>query len=87
MREIIERSKARKIELEWIKEKQLERERAFEGKQFEEKDHFVTASYRRALEEKQKVLQALKAQDKKDEKQNLSDDFYRHLLKQTERKS
>ena len=79
---IIERAKARKLELEWIKERQMEKERRAEGNAFKDKDQFVTSAYKKQLEEKQKLMSALLEKDKKDQEENKSAEFYVHILKQ-----
>ena len=86
MTEIIERSKSRKLELEWSKERQLERERLLEGQTFKDKDAFVTSAYKKKLQERLLLQRELEEKDKKDASELKSEEFYLHLLKQSEPK-
>jgi coiled-coil domain-containing protein 55 len=83
MHDVIERARARRIELEWIKDRQLEKERIAEGSMFQGKDAFVTSVYKRKLEERRALLKGLEEKDKMDASEEKSSDFYRHLLRQT----
>ncbi|XP_053947905.1 nuclear speckle splicing regulatory protein 1 [Anastrepha ludens] len=84
---LMEFAERRKLENELRMERQVQKEREQEGEQFKDKESFVTASYRKKLEEMRK----LQEQEERDEyleaigdvtKQKDLDGFYRHLFEQ-----
>lgn len=87
MTSILERANARKIELEVIKEKQLEKERLAEGQLYQGKDQFITSAYKKKLEERKKTIEKLSEKDKEDANEENSDRFYAHIIEQATGKS
>ncbi|XP_036320265.1 nuclear speckle splicing regulatory protein 1-like [Rhagoletis pomonella] len=84
---LMEFAERRKLDNELRVERQVQKEREQEGEEFKDKESFVTATYRKKLEEMRK----LQEQEQRDEyleaigdvtKQKDLDGFYRHLFEQ-----
>ncbi|XP_046670370.1 nuclear speckle splicing regulatory protein 1 [Homalodisca vitripennis] len=78
----------RKLENERRLERQVQKERLKEGDEFKDKETFVTSSYKKKLEEFQKMDEEEKRMDRLEEigdvsKQKDISGFYRHLYKTT----
>ncbi|XP_030378762.1 nuclear speckle splicing regulatory protein 1 [Scaptodrosophila lebanonensis] len=84
---LMEHAERRKLENELRIERQVQKEREAEGEKFQDKDTYVTATYRKKLES----IRLLQEQEQRDEyleaigdvtKQKDLDGFYRHLYEQ-----
>ncbi|XP_065174028.1 nuclear speckle splicing regulatory protein 1 [Atheta coriaria] len=84
---LLKAAEKRKIENERRIERQVQREREAEGNEFKDKEQFVTASYKKKLEEMRKQEELEKREEYLEaigdvKKQGNLDGFYRHLYEQ-----
>lgn len=85
---LMKTAEIRKKEYERRIERQIQKEREKEGNEFEDKEAFVTSSYKKKLLERQEEEERERRQKELEErmdvtKQNDLSGFYRHFLKQT----
>lgn len=85
---LMKAAEIRKKEYERRIERQIQKEREKEGNEFENKEAFVTSSYKKKLLERQEEEERERRQKELEErmdvtKQNDLSGFYRHFLKQT----
>ncbi|KAJ9582358.1 hypothetical protein L9F63_003318 [Diploptera punctata] len=85
---LLKQAERRKREQERRVDREVQKEREAEGEEFKDKEAFVTSSYRKKIEESQKMDEEEKHQDKIEaltdvSKQKDLSGFYRHLYRQT----